>query len=126
MCVCVCICETDGTNKRRKYRKEKSFRVFGWKFIDLFFGDPHLSSIGDGRGAPGGCLFQMQKKKKRRKKTLDILLCFLPLVNIVTMRLRLQANRRRNIQNKKENNDCSVKQRSPYFINTINHRRRLH
>lgn len=29
------------------------------KIIDVFLGDPHLSSIGDGRGVPVGCMFQI-------------------------------------------------------------------
>jgi hypothetical protein len=56
------------------------------KLIDLFLGDPHLLSIDSGRGAPVGCMFQIGKEKKKGK--LDILLGFLPVFYIVTMRLR--------------------------------------
>ena len=43
------------------------------KIIDLFLGDPHLSSIGDGRGVPVGCVFQIaleeEEKTERENST---------------------------------------------------------
>jgi hypothetical protein len=50
--------------KKIKKRKKSSFRVFACKIIDLFLGDPHLSSIDGGRGAPVSCIFQMKEKKR--------------------------------------------------------------
>ncbi len=60
---------------------------------------------------------------RKKKGKLDILRYFLPVFYVVTMRLRWQANRRRD---NKKNDDCSVKQRFYCFINAINHRSRLH
>lgn len=37
------------------------------KIIDLFLGDPHLSSIGDGRGVPVGCMFQIALEEEEEK-----------------------------------------------------------
>jgi hypothetical protein len=59
------VSDTDGTNKRKR-EKKRSFRVFVCKIIDLFLSDPHLSSIGGGRGAPVGYMFQIEKKRKEK------------------------------------------------------------
>ncbi len=62
------VCITDGTNKRKKSREEKkrSFRVFVCQNHRFTPGDLHVSSIDGGRGAPEGCMFQIEEKKKKK------------------------------------------------------------
>lgn len=62
----MCVCDTDGRNKK-KGGKEGVFVCLCAKIIDLFLGDPHLSSIGDGRGVPVGCTFQIAEEKNQEK-----------------------------------------------------------
>jgi len=60
--MCVCICDTDGINKKKKKIKKRK-REFSYVCMQnsliYFLGDPHLSSIDSGRGAPVGCMFQI-------------------------------------------------------------------
>lgn len=93
------------------------------KIIDLLLGDPHLSSINDGRGAPVGCMFQMEEREKKDERKPDICLFPRPVFDVVTVPPARQAACRRDTE---KNDDCSVKQRSSLFISTINHTRHLH
>ena len=61
---CVYVAQMEEIKKRRK---KKEFSCVCAKIIDLFLGDLHLSSIGDGRGVPVGCVFQIAEEKNREK-----------------------------------------------------------
>ena len=78
------VCDTDGTHEREsreeigrerertmpgKTCKEKeSFRVLVCKIINLFLGDPHLSSFDGGRGAPVGSMIEMEKEEREEEE----------------------------------------------------------
>ena len=53
----------------KTWREKESFRVLVCKIINLFLGDPHLSSFDGGRGAPVGCMIEMEKRRTRRRKS---------------------------------------------------------
>lgn len=62
----VCVCGTDGRNKKKE-EKKGVFVCLCAKIIDLLLGDPHLSSIGDGRGVPVGCMFQIAEEEEKNR-----------------------------------------------------------
>jgi len=80
--VCVYVTQMEKI-KGKKYRKEEK-KKFSWICVEIyqfmfcffFLGDPHLSSIGDGRGTPVGRIFQIQEEKKKGSRKESSTFCF--------------------------------------------------